>query len=75
MVERNLAVGAGGALSPSSPYASPTSETVSALSVAYATPQGYVSQIVATYKCAESGRRLCTDGEWLRACRGSSMST
>jgi hypothetical protein len=68
-------VGAGGALSPWSPYVSPTSETVRALSVAYATPQGYVSQIVATSACAESGKRLCTDAEWLRACRGPSMWT
>jgi len=74
--EASLAmVGAGGALSPWSPYVSPTSETVRALSVAYATPQGYVSQIVASSACAESGKRLCTDAEWLRACRGPSMWT
>jgi formylglycine-generating enzyme required for sulfatase activity len=35
-----------------------------------AVPQGYISGTQAAAACAEAGKRLCTDAEWLRACRG-----
>lgn len=33
-------------------------------------PQGYVSGEQAQQACANAGKRLCTDAEWTRACRG-----
>ncbi len=65
-------VGAGGALSAWSPYFTPAAGVrVRALSVANAVPQGYISGEQAAGACAEAGKRLCTDTEWLTACRGS----
>ncbi len=56
-----------------SPYLAPGPTTsVRALSVRYATPQGYVDQTTASNACQNSGKRLCTDAEWLRACQGPS---
>ncbi|MFO0614336.1 MAG: SUMF1/EgtB/PvdO family nonheme iron enzyme [Polyangiaceae bacterium] len=36
-----------------------------------ATPQAYISQAEAGAACAEAGKRLCTDNEWLAACQGT----
>ena len=33
-------------------------------------PQGYISREQADAACRLAGKRLCTDEEWLRACRG-----
>lgn len=33
-------------------------------------PQGYISQKESEAACNEAGKRLCTDKEWVRACRG-----
>jgi len=69
--EASLAlVDGGGSLSPWSPYANPETQRVRALSVRYATPQAYINQTAAAAACAEAGKRLCTDAEWLRACQG-----
>jgi len=57
---------------PWSPYVEPGGVAVRALSVAIATPQAYVDQPTAAAACAASGKRLCTDAEWLRACQGPS---
>lgn len=62
----------GGTVVPWSPYADPAGERVQALSVRLASPQAYVTQLDAAAACAEAGKRLCTDAEWLRACRGPS---
>ncbi|MBL8601108.1 MAG: SUMF1/EgtB/PvdO family nonheme iron enzyme [Myxococcales bacterium] len=35
-----------------------------------AVPQGYISQVQARAACAAAGKRLCTETEWSRACRG-----
>jgi hypothetical protein len=35
-----------------------------------AVPQGYMTGEGAKAACEEAGKRLCTDTEWLRACRG-----
>lgn len=53
-----------------SPYHHPGSARVRAQSVAVAVPQGYIDGVAAGRACEEAGKRLCTDTEWLRACRG-----
>jgi hypothetical protein len=55
---------------PWSPFFNPGGEAVKAVSVEAAVPQGYVSGVQAQAACAAAGKRLCTDAEWLRACRG-----
>ena len=35
-----------------------------------AMPQAYITQREAAAACAEAGKRLCSDAEWLDACRG-----
>ncbi len=55
---------------PVSPYFNPDGASVMAVSVAGAVPQGYIDHIQAETACLASGKRLCTDDEWLRACRG-----
>ncbi len=43
-----------------------------AVSVKDATPQGYLSADEAEGACRAAGKRLCTESEWLTACRGES---
>ncbi len=38
-------------------------------------PQGYISRIEADEACQAAGKRLCTLGEWYRACRGDPPTT
>ncbi len=45
-------------------------QTLVAYSVAGAIPQGQISGIQAANACAGAGKRLCTNSEWLSACRG-----
>lgn len=33
-------------------------------------PQAHISQEQASVACAEAGKRLCSDEEWIKACRG-----
>jgi len=74
--EASLAVVEGdGSLTSWSPYFNPGDRRVRALSLARAVPQGYISATQAAAACAEAGKRLCTDAEWLRACQGASGST
>lgn len=56
--------------SPWSPYLTPEREQVRAVSVRGVAPQGYISQNQAAAACARSGKRLCGEGEWFKACRG-----
>jgi sulfatase modifying factor 1 len=65
----------GGTTEPWSPYLNPGSERVRAVSVRGAVPQGYISGQRAALACAAAGKRLCTDGEWIRACMGPSKNT
>ncbi|MEW5738052.1 MAG: SUMF1/EgtB/PvdO family nonheme iron enzyme [Myxococcota bacterium] len=58
-----------------SPFHNPGARRLRAVSLAGAVPQGYVTQVQAAAACAEAGKRLCTDAEWLRACRGPSNFT
>jgi hypothetical protein len=61
--------------SPWSPFFNPGTSIVRAVSLADAVPQGYVSGAQASSACAAAGKRLCTDAEWLRACRGPAATT
>lgn len=38
-------------------------------------PQGYISRNEAEGACKEAKKRLCTDDEWLRACKGKKTTT
>jgi formylglycine-generating enzyme required for sulfatase activity len=38
-------------------------------------PQGYISQLAARAACGVAGKRLCTEEEWVRACKGPSPTT
>jgi hypothetical protein len=53
-----------------SPFFNPGSKRIMARSLRGAVPAGYVSGLQAAAACAEAGKRLCTDAEWLRACQG-----
>jgi sulfatase modifying factor 1 len=64
-----------GTETPWSPYLHPGRRAVRAISAAGAVPQGYIDGVTAARACARAGKRLCTDGEWLRACRGARNST
>jgi hypothetical protein len=52
------------------PFVNPGTAVVRAVSVRDAVPQGYINMVQAQSACQRSGKRLCTDTEWLRACRG-----
>lgn len=71
--EAALVVAADGA--PWSPYFNPGTTPVRAVSLPGAVPQGYISGDQAAAACAAAGKRLCTDAEWLRACRGPGSTT
>ncbi len=58
-----------------SPFFNPGVEDVRAVSIQGAVPQGYIDQIQAASACLASGKRLCTDDEWLRACGGPQYTT
>ena len=58
---------------PWSPFTAPdTRRRYKAVSRRGVTPQGYISQVQARAACAAAGRRLCTESEWERACKGPS---
>ncbi len=57
------------------PFDNPGTTEVKAVSVAGAVPQAYIDQIQAGDACANAGKRLCTDAEWLRACQGPAGTT
>ena len=65
----------GGSTRPWSPYANPGTRVLRAQSVPGAVPQGYITQLQAAAACSGAGKRLCTDAEWLRACRGAANTT
>lgn len=60
---------------PWSPYFNPGATPVHAISAQSAIPQGYINQIQAAAACVAAGKRLCSDQEWLRACRGPDTTT
>jgi formylglycine-generating enzyme len=58
-----------------SPYFNPGAIPMIAVSVANAVPQGYIDGDQASEACLNAGKRLCTNTEWLRACRGPNDTT
>ncbi len=62
------------ALAPWSPYASPGDAAMRAVSGPGLVPQAYISQLRAAAACQNSGKRMCSDVEWLRACQGSTTT-
>jgi hypothetical protein len=57
-----------------SPFFNPGDTKIRARSAPGAIPQSYISQVGASAACAEAGKRLCTDTEWVAACRGSNKT-
>lgn len=57
------------------PFVNPGSRRLRAVSLRGGVPQGFINQVQAAAACAEAGKRLCTDAEWLRACRGPGNTT
>ena len=58
-----------------SPYWNPGNAPPPAHSRRGAVPQAYISGTQAAASCAAAGKRLCSDAEWLRACRGPAQTT
>lgn len=55
---------------PLAPASIPSRDELMAMSVRGVSPRGYVSGLDAEALCAAAGKRLCTAGEFQRACRG-----
>ena len=53
-----------------SPFLPVTGLRVKALSQRDVVPQAYISRNQAQAACVESEKRLCTEGEWVTACKG-----
>ncbi|MBM4341769.1 MAG: SUMF1/EgtB/PvdO family nonheme iron enzyme [Deltaproteobacteria bacterium] len=60
---------------PHSPYWNPAKEKVRAVARPGQVPQGYISGKQAEGACKAAGKRLCSDAEWLRACKGPNGTT
>ncbi len=59
---------------PHSPFQSVEGLRVKAMSKRGKIPQAYISRDQAEDACKNAGKRLCTDEEWLGACRGKKAS-
>jgi formylglycine-generating enzyme len=70
-----LVRGTDGALVPHPPYTSPSSGWFVAAAAAGVKPQAYVNQLQAASACEHAGKRLCSVGEWYRACTGEAGTT
>jgi formylglycine-generating enzyme required for sulfatase activity len=68
-------IGEDGSEQPHSPYHSPERLRVRARSQRGVVPQGHISQVQAERACRAAGKRLCSNTEWLRACRGTRGTT
>jgi formylglycine-generating enzyme len=55
-----------------SPYKSPGTSKVKAISRAGVVPQAYISKNEAEAACKVARKRLCKEAEWLKACQGKS---
>ena len=56
---------------PFSPYEPVKGRHVRAVSEEASVPQAHISELEASAACKASGRRLCTENEWVTACRGA----
>lgn len=63
-------VRADGSTAPHSPYLPVTGLRVRAVSSKGVVPQAYISRNQAENACKEAGKRLCSDREWITACKG-----
>ena len=59
-----------GKLKRHSPFKPVTVDNIKALNKRGRMPQAYISQRKAKIACENAGKRLCGDGEWLKACKG-----
>lgn len=73
--EAHLEEVTGSGNAPWSPYKNPEDRTMIAKSASGAVPQAYINQVQADEACAQAGKRLCTNAEWIMACKGTSNST
>jgi sulfatase modifying factor 1 len=64
-----------GTTTPHSPFLPVTGLRVKAISKKSVYPQAYISRNEAMAACAEAGKRLCSDSEWVTACKGPSATT
>ena len=60
----------GGKARAHSPYASVAGKKVKAVSKKGVKPQAYISRDEAAAACETAGKRLCSDDEWITACKG-----
>jgi len=60
---------------PFSPYYAVDGRKVRAVSMPNVVPQAYVSAFQAHRACVASGKRLCRESEWNKACRGPEKKT
>jgi formylglycine-generating enzyme required for sulfatase activity len=58
-----------------SPYAPIAGKKVKAVSKRGVVPQGYISRDEAAAACKSARKRLCSDEEWMTACRGKRPTT
>jgi sulfatase modifying factor 1 len=58
-----------------SPYEPVKGLRVKAVSKKGKVPQAHISQVEAAEACANAGKRLCSDDEWLSACKGKKPTT
>ncbi len=58
-----------------SPFLPVTDLRVRAVSKKAVYPQAYISRNVAEGACKEAGKRLCSDTEWVSACKGPTQTT
>jgi sulfatase modifying factor 1 len=61
----------GAVLGPHSPYEQVGKKRVRAVSKRGVVPQAYIDQTDAKAACLNAGKRLCTNEEWLGACKGT----
>jgi len=59
-----------GSSAPHSPFLPVKGLRVRAVSLPHVIPQAYISRNEAMSACVEAGKRLCTDDEWITACKG-----
>lgn len=64
-----------GTTAPHSPFLPVTGLRVKAISQKSVYPQAYISRNEASAACRESSKRLCTNSEWVTACKGPSATT
>jgi sulfatase modifying factor 1 len=63
-----------GSAVPHSPFLSVEGLRVRAVSRAKVVPQAYINRNEAEAACKEAGKRLCSDAEWVSACKGPEVT-